>query len=50
MQTAADGSVTHLRDIARLELGSVNYSQDFHYDNKIGGRHHDLSAARGQCA
>jgi HAE1 family hydrophobic/amphiphilic exporter-1 len=35
--TAPDGSITRLRDVARLELGSVNYNQDFHFDNKAAG-------------
>ncbi len=34
VSTAPDGSITRLRDVARLELGSVNYNQDFHLDNK----------------
>jgi HAE1 family hydrophobic/amphiphilic exporter-1 len=37
VQTAADGSITRLRDVARLELGSVNYNQDFHFDNRAAG-------------
>jgi HAE1 family hydrophobic/amphiphilic exporter-1 len=32
--TASDGSITRLKDVARLELGSVDYNQDFHFDNK----------------
>ena len=35
--TAPDGSITRLRDVARLELGSVNYNQDFHFDNDPAG-------------
>ena len=35
--TAPDGSITRLRDVARLELGSVNYNQDFHFDNRAAG-------------
>jgi hydrophobic/amphiphilic exporter-1 (mainly G- bacteria), HAE1 family len=37
VKSAADGSITRLRDVARLELGSVNYNQDFHFDNKAAG-------------
>jgi HAE1 family hydrophobic/amphiphilic exporter-1 len=37
VKTGADGSITRLRDVARLELGSVNYNQDFHYDNQAAG-------------
>jgi HAE1 family hydrophobic/amphiphilic exporter-1 len=37
VSTASDGSVTRLRDVARLELGSVNYNQDFHLDNRPAG-------------
>jgi HAE1 family hydrophobic/amphiphilic exporter-1 len=29
--TASDGSITRLKDVARLELGSVDYNQDFHF-------------------
>ena len=32
--TASDGSTTRLRDVARIELGSANYSQTFHLDNR----------------
>ena len=48
--TAPDGSITRLRDVARLELGSVNYNQDFHFDNRAAGGITDLSAARCQRA
>jgi HAE1 family hydrophobic/amphiphilic exporter-1 len=37
VNTAADGTLTRLRDVARLELGSVNYNQGFHFDNKPAG-------------
>jgi HAE1 family hydrophobic/amphiphilic exporter-1 len=35
--TASDGSVTRLKDVARLELGSVNYNQEFEFDNRPAG-------------
>ena len=34
---AADGSLTRLRDVARVELGSSNYNQAFHLDNRPAG-------------
>ncbi len=37
VNTAADGSVTRLRDVARLELGSSNYNQGFRFDGKPAG-------------
>ena len=37
VSTASDGSVTRLRDVARLELGSANYNQGFRYDGKPSG-------------
>ena len=37
INTAADGSITRLRDVARLELGSVNYNQGFQLDNRLAG-------------
>lgn len=35
--TAADGSVTRLRDVARIELGSQNYNQTFTFDGRPAG-------------
>jgi HAE1 family hydrophobic/amphiphilic exporter-1 len=37
VHTAADGSITRLRDVARVELGSANYNQGFHLDNTAAG-------------
>ena len=37
VSTASDGTITRLGDVARLELGSVNYNQDFHLDNRAAG-------------
>lgn len=37
VSTAPDGTITRLRDVARLELGSQNYSQGFTYDGKPAG-------------
>ncbi|MET3107477.1 HAE1 family hydrophobic/amphiphilic exporter-1 [Oxalobacteraceae bacterium GrIS 1.18] len=37
VSTASDGSVTRLRDVARLELGSSNYNQGFRMDGKPAG-------------
>jgi HAE1 family hydrophobic/amphiphilic exporter-1 len=37
VNTASDGSVTRLRDVARIELGSANYNQGFHFDGKPAG-------------
>lgn len=37
VSTAADGTITRLGDVARLELGSVNYNQQFHLDNRPAG-------------
>ena len=37
VNTAADGSITRLKDVARIELGSANYSQGFHLDNRAAG-------------
>ena len=37
VNTAADGSVTRLRDVARLELGSSNYNQGFNFDGQPSG-------------
>lgn len=37
VNTASDGSVTRLRDVARLELGSSNYNQGFRFDGKPSG-------------
>jgi len=37
VNTAADGSITRLRDVARIELGSANYNQGFHLDNRAAG-------------
>lgn len=37
INTASDGTITRLGDVARLELGSVNYNQDFHLDNRPAG-------------
>ncbi len=32
--SASDGSITRLRDVARVELGSANYNQAFNFDNQ----------------
>lgn len=37
VHTAADGTVTRLRDVARLELGSQNYNQGFSFDGHAAG-------------
>ena len=37
LKTNPDGSVTRLRDVARLELGSQSYGQTFTYDGKPAG-------------
>jgi HAE1 family hydrophobic/amphiphilic exporter-1 len=37
VNTASDGSVTRLRDVARIELGSANYNQGFHFDSMPAG-------------
>jgi HAE1 family hydrophobic/amphiphilic exporter-1 len=37
VNTAPDGTITRLKDVARIELGSVNYNQGFHFDNKPSG-------------
>ncbi len=37
VNTAPDGTITRLKDVARMELGSVNYNQGFHFDNKPSG-------------
>lgn len=37
VNTASDGSVTRLRDVARLELGSSNYNQGFRFDGRPAG-------------
>jgi hydrophobic/amphiphilic exporter-1 (mainly G- bacteria), HAE1 family len=37
VNTAADGSITRLKDVARVELGSANYNQGFHLDNRAAG-------------
>jgi HAE1 family hydrophobic/amphiphilic exporter-1 len=37
VNTASDGSLTRLRDVARVELGSSNYNQSFHLDNQPAG-------------
>ena len=37
VNTASDGTVTHLRDVARIELGSANYNQGFHFDSMPAG-------------
>jgi HAE1 family hydrophobic/amphiphilic exporter-1 len=35
--TDANGGITRLRDVARLELGSQNYGQAFNYDGRAAG-------------
>ncbi len=37
VNTAPDGSLTRLRDVGRVELGSTNYNQAFHLDNHPAG-------------
>jgi HAE1 family hydrophobic/amphiphilic exporter-1 len=37
VNTASDGSLTRLRDVARVELASANYNQGFHLDNHPAG-------------
>jgi len=37
VSTAPDGTITRLGDVARLELGSVDYNQEFLQDNKPAG-------------
>jgi len=37
VNTAPDGSITHLHDVARIELGSNTYNQGFRFDGKPAG-------------
>ena len=37
VNTASDGSITRLKDVARVELGSASYNQGFHLDNRAAG-------------
>jgi hydrophobic/amphiphilic exporter-1 (mainly G- bacteria), HAE1 family len=37
VNTASDGSITRLKDVARVELGSASYNQGFHLDNRSAG-------------
>jgi HAE1 family hydrophobic/amphiphilic exporter-1 len=37
LKTGSDGSITRLRDVARVELGSQNYSQFFKIDGQPAG-------------
>lgn len=37
LKTDVNGSVTRLRDVARIELGSQNYGQSFTFDGKPSG-------------
>ena len=37
VNTASDGSIVRLRDVAHIELGSQSYTQEFRYDGKPSG-------------
>ena len=37
VSTASDGTIVRLRDVARIELGSQSYTQEFSYDGKPAG-------------
>ena len=40
--------ITRVRDVGRVELGAQTYGQFFKMDDRRGGRHRHLPAARGQ--
>ncbi len=37
-----DGSVVRLKDVARIELGALNYNQSGRFNGKPGGPHRRL--------
>ena len=50
VKTLPDGSVTTLKDVARIELGAGQYSLRSLLNNKLGGRDSGVAVARRECA
>ena len=48
MRTNPDGSVLHLRDVARVELGAANLDRDTRFNGEPCGRDRDLPVAGGE--
>ena len=46
LKTGADGEVTYLKDVGRIELGARSYDSVSQRNGKAGGRHAHLSTAR----